>query len=262
MRLLGDSFSVVAFDYRGFPAAGETGPPPAPVTFGRLVRDLETVLQAAGADRVHLAGWCLGAKLAWELYARHPRRVRSILAVGPAYQGPDHDPGGVFAETMEAVGRRVARDPGALAAMCAVLRVSGFIPDDAFFRGLPGDGEGRPPPAPGGGYHLNATPAGLRGYLPLYQAFRSHRIDSHFAATAVPVTVVNGTEDRITPLTPRVRAELAAIPRARVVAVEGASHYLPLERPRLLATLLFRQAEECTLSVTPPPPPCTTPSSR
>lgn len=250
LAALRPSYSLLAFEYRGFPDA-DRALSAAEAAFPRVVDDLAALMGAVGADQVHLVTWCLGAKLAWELYRRHPGRVRSIAAVGIAYQGADEEPEGVFAGTMAAVRRRVDRDPRALATMSDMLRLTGVIPGDAWFRGIAREtpveeaeaGGADEPPGAALPYHLNGTPAGLRNYLWIYDGFRRQRITDLFPETLVPVTIVTGTDDPLTPLDPAARGVLDTLPRVAYREVQGATHYLPLEFPQILAALIREHVE-------------------
>ena len=253
MEALRGSHSTLMVEYRGFPDEGRVLPPEE-LTVGRVADDLEAVLRAGGIEEFHLASWCLGAKLAWEILRRHPERALSVAAVGIAYRGEGEGADGPFARAMRGIRERVERDPGAAPALIRMMRLSGFVPEDAYFAGIrrePGDGAGEGGPASALPFHHNGTPCGLRNYLPMYEAFDRFRISHLFPQTRVPVTVVTGGEDRITPLEPASRAALDAIPGVRYETVEGASHYLPVEHPRRLAELLARHVERAASAPVP-----------
>ena len=60
----------------------------------------------------------------------------------------------------------------------------------------------------------------------------------------VPTLVVGGTRDLFLPEA-SLRAAVAAIPGAELLVIEGATHYLPLEFPGLLAERIRRfEAEQ------------------
>ncbi len=46
-----------------------------------LVRDVQALIDASGAQRVHLAGWDWGASVAWALAAESPERLTSLTAM-------------------------------------------------------------------------------------------------------------------------------------------------------------------------------------
>jgi pimeloyl-ACP methyl ester carboxylesterase len=88
---------------------------------------------------------------------------------------------------------------------------------------------------------------GLR-HLQAIAARLDHR--AMLAALTLPVSVVCGREDKVTP--PEMSEEAAAlIPGARLHWVEGAGHMVPLEQPELLADELLQLAARAGLL--PPP---------
>ena len=88
---------------------------------------------------------------------------------------------------------------------------------------------------------------GLR-HLQAIAARLDHR--ALLAALALPVSVVCGREDKVTP--PEMSEEAAAlIPGARLRWIEGAGHMVPLEQPELLADELLQLAARA--GVFPPP---------
>ncbi|SFC83115.1 Pimeloyl-ACP methyl ester carboxylesterase [Klenkia taihuensis] len=73
---------VLAVDLRGF-----GGTDPAPVDATRGVRDwsddLDALVTALGADRVHLVGWSMGGGVALQHLLDHAERVASVTLVAP-----------------------------------------------------------------------------------------------------------------------------------------------------------------------------------
>ncbi|MDP9094567.1 MAG: alpha/beta fold hydrolase [Actinomycetota bacterium] len=73
-------YRVLAPDQRGYsPGARPTGR--RAYVQSHLVEDVIALIDAAGAEKVHLVGHDWGALVAWALTSRHPERVRTLTAV-------------------------------------------------------------------------------------------------------------------------------------------------------------------------------------
>jgi pimeloyl-ACP methyl ester carboxylesterase/DNA-binding winged helix-turn-helix (wHTH) protein len=84
---------VVRYDERG---NGLSQRDVTDLSFDTWVRDLETVVDAAGLDRFPLLGISRGGSIAVAYAARHPERVTHLVlygafAAGPAHVGPPHE---------------------------------------------------------------------------------------------------------------------------------------------------------------------------
>lgn len=173
-----------------------------------------------------LAGHSMGAVLAAELAARGPNRVRGLALVSlPLFRSADavrvHAAGMGPLARLTVTGHWIA---GALCAtMCALRPVLTFL-------------------APHFAPHVPADVArdALRHNFASYsRSLRSvivrHRPDAALRALSDrPVLFLHGDADRSAPLAPvRELVEHARGWRLRVVP--GANHYLPIERPRLVA---------------------------
>jgi pimeloyl-ACP methyl ester carboxylesterase len=75
---------VLAYDARGH-GASDPAPDPAAYTYGDLAQDLIAVLDAAGLDRVVLAGASMGGHTAVRVALEHPERVAALGIITPAY---------------------------------------------------------------------------------------------------------------------------------------------------------------------------------
>jgi pimeloyl-ACP methyl ester carboxylesterase len=84
-RLLARSgHRVVAYDARGH-GRSAPAPDPAAYDYGRLVADLEAVLDALGMERAILAGASMGAHTALRLALLAPQRVAALCLITPSY---------------------------------------------------------------------------------------------------------------------------------------------------------------------------------
>jgi 3-oxoadipate enol-lactonase len=75
---------LVAYDARGH---GRSAPAPDPAAYdhGRLLADLEAVLDALGLERAILAGASMGAHTALRLALSQPQRVAALCLITPSY---------------------------------------------------------------------------------------------------------------------------------------------------------------------------------
>src|SRR5439155_14083990 len=182
-----------------------------PETF---VGDLLRVLDQVGAERAVVGGLSMGAGIALRFALAHPERVDGlVLAAFPAGARTPGSFGKValeFADAIERDGLEAAGarfvwgpssglDPGA-----ARLVRQGFLE--------------HPP------HGLAHT---LRGVIAAEPAVAELR--PRLAALRLPVLVVVGGEDRMS-LAPS-RELASAIPRARLVVIEGAGHVVNLAQP-------------------------------
>jgi pimeloyl-ACP methyl ester carboxylesterase len=75
---LGGSFRTLRFDLRGH---GQSDKPPGPYELEDFVADLESLVDALGIDRFHLAGFSLGGLIAQGFALAHPERLSSVMLI-------------------------------------------------------------------------------------------------------------------------------------------------------------------------------------
>ncbi len=80
-----ERYRLVRFDLRGHGASALA--PGFEWSLDAAVDDLEAVADAAGAERLHLAGESLGGTVALAFAARHPERVLSLTVSNGTHQG-------------------------------------------------------------------------------------------------------------------------------------------------------------------------------
>jgi epoxide hydrolase 4 len=80
MRALSDTYRCVAPDMRGY---GHSSKPPrvADYDIALLCADIVALIDALGADKVHLVGHDWGAGVAWEVARRRPDKVRTLSSL-------------------------------------------------------------------------------------------------------------------------------------------------------------------------------------
>jgi pimeloyl-ACP methyl ester carboxylesterase/DNA-binding CsgD family transcriptional regulator len=84
---LADGHTLIRYDERG---GGLSDREVSTLGFERWVEDLETVVEASGADRFALVGISGGGPLAVAFAARHPERVARLVLYGTYARGRDH----------------------------------------------------------------------------------------------------------------------------------------------------------------------------
>ncbi|MEV0355242.1 alpha/beta fold hydrolase [Nocardia sp. NPDC050697] len=77
---LGADFRHIGYDERARGGSQRS----ADYSFAGCLRDLDAVLDATGAEQPVLVGWSFGALIAAHYAARHPERVRGVVAVDGA----------------------------------------------------------------------------------------------------------------------------------------------------------------------------------
>jgi pimeloyl-ACP methyl ester carboxylesterase len=83
MRLLADTFTVVAWDS---PGAGHSDDPPTSFRLPDFADSLATFIEELGLSKPHIAGLSVGGSLAIEFCGRHPLVPRSLV-LASAYAG-------------------------------------------------------------------------------------------------------------------------------------------------------------------------------
>ncbi|MDE9365578.1 alpha/beta hydrolase [Luteipulveratus sp. YIM 133132] len=231
VRLLADrgDVRVVAWDQRGHGASTYAGGSlrPRGESIRALGDDLATVVDAVvpAASSLVLGGHSMGGMTVMAFAGRHPEvfadRVRRVLLASTAIGGL-RGPGLPFERRVMALAARVPGRPSRLMSTRSARRQFGTVAaaaDVAATRAM-----------------LGAARLGTYGTY--YGALMDH--DESEAASVlaqVPVTVVVGTRDILTPRTLGERIA-EAVPGAELQVIEGVGHMTPYEVPDQLAAAL------------------------
>lgn len=219
---------VVRWHYR---AHGRSGAPanPEEVYVSSVVRDLQAVLDAAGADRAVLVGHSFGVQVIYEMVRAAPERVAGLVAVAGAAGHP--------------LGTILGRNTGALVfpllemalwpaprLASGVLR-AGLRSPVAYWAGraIGGIGSGAPREVMER-YFAHVADRDIAVLLRMFRAMQEHSSEDVLPDISVPTRIVAGTADGMTPRR-HARRMAAAIPGAQLVEVDGATHVLPIEHP-------------------------------
>lgn len=204
---LAERFCVLTYDH---PGHGASSNPAQPCTVESLARDLVSLLDELGIERVSVCGVSLGGMVGMALALEAPERVdRLVLACTSAYLGP---PDGWQERA------RLVRTNGMAAIADAV--VARWFTDE--LRALD--------PETVTSYHAQLAASPPEGYARCCEAVGAWDARERISAIAAPTLVVAGGDD---PATPIAHAELLAqrIPGARLVVLEHAAHLANVERP-------------------------------
>ena len=233
---------LVRYDQRGH--GRSTWGTAEPVSIDLLGADLAAVLDAcAPTGPVVLGGHSMGGMTIMCLAAARPElfggRVRGAALVDTS-AGDLHRLSGLLARLQPGL------TTAALAGARVVERLRRLSPPSSarhqrMVRGLLYGDDATPGMVVAGAEIIAAAP--VRTFVVFYGALTEHdKRDGLAALTRVPVEVLVGAQDRLTPV--RHSEQLsAALPGAVLHVEPGCGHMLPQERPALVAAALRRLAE-------------------
>ena len=188
------------------------------------------ILAALLPTRAHVVGWSLGGELALALAQRSPSRVASLTLISstPCFMNRDDWVAGQPASLLDDFDQRLAADPAALLKRFATLIRHGDAKasrDRSLAEYL--------------AQAYETDPARLAAGL---QLLRQVDLRTDSAAMSVPLMLVHGTRDAVTPLP--AAQWLQQQTRATLHRIEGASHALPLTHPTRVAAYLSAFIEQ------------------
>lgn len=239
---LADRFRIVEWNYRGF---YDSALPSDSMRY-RVedhAADLCAILDAEGIRSAVFLGFSLGVQVTLETWRRVPDRFRGIAIVSGSFEDPLASFGGTrrlrpllvalldFGATVPNFTRRLVRlvMGGPLAAPLAKL--NRFCENDV-------------PDAPFRAYLHKASSLDPVAYMRTLRLMGEHSARDVLASIHVPVLLVAGTEDAMTPvwIMERMRDE---IPGAEYVVAEGGRHTLLMTRGDWIAGMVGAFSERC-----------------
>jgi len=119
---LANDFTVIAMDQRH---AGRSPAPAKAWSYADAAADQLAVLDAAGAERAHLMGGCIGCAHLWNLVKTAPGRIAAAVSQNPVGLDETNSPGTFYAMFNETV--RVARAEGMAAVVKAAVEQTMFV---------------------------------------------------------------------------------------------------------------------------------------
>lgn len=215
---------VIAPDQRGY-SPGARPDDVAAYAVPRLVEDVTGLMDALGYDSAHVVGHDWGAAVAWALAAHHPERVRTLVALSVPH--------------LAAYGWALVHDDDQKerASYIRLMRTPGKAEEVL----LAEDGRrltamyGGKVPEPRAASYVAAmqAPGALTAALSWYRAM-SRDLDATPAVT-VPTTYLWGGEDWALGAAGARRCGEHVRAEYRFVPLPDASHWLPEERPDVVA---------------------------
>ena len=234
---LGEDHKIICWDYRGLYSSAPSADPKAN-TVAHQVADLMAILAAEQIDRFVLVGWSMGVQVGFETIKRHPERVAGMMAINGTFGHAFHTVMGsrmmgqvipMLLRLVRAqaglVGRATKLVAGSDALIAALVRIGLASPtiDVEIFRAVAA-----------GFQHIDWVI-----YSHLLNRLDEHDAEDVLAKIAVPVAIVTGDKDLMTP--PSTAEHLhRAIRGSRLVVIEGGTHYTPVEFPAILVDELRR----------------------
>lgn len=200
---------MVAFSPRYHTVAVDLGGPAASVSIARYADDVAAAIATSGYGRAHLVGLSMGGVVALEVRRRHPKRVRS-LTLANSWGFLTDGPG------------RLAWAEGMLADR-SVAEFSQLTLPGLFARTT----------APETVAHGVAVEGRKEKdvYLACWRSMLLQDQRDVLAALDIPLLLIGGEHDSITPTAPCLTDVAAAVPTARLVELKGASHFSNLDQP-------------------------------
>jgi pimeloyl-ACP methyl ester carboxylesterase len=221
---LSREFKVVTFDNRD---AGRSTQAGGHYTIGDMADDVAGLLDALEIPRAHLLGLSMGALIAEEFALRHGEKLNRLVLSGPdaAPARQVFHPIAVWnwVKANDASGANFAAQQFTWLFSTAFLRDRAAVEQTIEF------------------LSSNPNPVGPDAYARQAQAYLEYDPAGRLSGIRAPTLVIVGEQDLLTP--PWIAREVAAaIPGAQleIIAGEGASHVVPIERPDEFNRLVMR----------------------
>lgn len=209
---LSNHHRVVRYDVRGF---GESDKPAGPYSTAMFADDLRALLDSLSIATAHVLGISMGGVIAQQFALSYPERLRSLI----------------LASTSSEVGEKPS---AAWQRLAAAIERRGFDERSAdASRAFGSEFVARHPQVVRDVALQNAR-NDPRAYAAAARAVADYNFTEALRNLRVPVLLLQGLDDRMTPPGGAVRMR-RALPRARLLMVEAAGHNLPIEMPALFA---------------------------
>jgi pimeloyl-ACP methyl ester carboxylesterase len=222
-------FACLCFDNRGM---GQSQPPARPISVEQMAADALALMGREQWESAHLVGHSLGGPIAMQMALDHSARVRSLSLLCTVARGADATR---LSWRLLTIGLRSRIGPRAARrrAFLDLVMPPGSVTQS-------GAAQAASELAELFGHDL-ADQAEIA--MPQLRALRRFDATTRLAQlAAIPTLVVSATHDPIAPARFG-RALAAAVPGARFVEIEDASHGLPIQRAARVNALLLDHFE-------------------
>lgn len=224
-----DRYALIGWDYRGLYGSGDS----ADYRVERHAEDLLELMDREAIGEAVVMGWSMGAQVMLEVYRARPDACTGLISLNGTYGRivrtaldsplasrvvePLLDAVRTASEESGHIGRSVATSPALLATFTAGCQRLHWLAEsldrEAFVRLMEG--------------WLSND---LRVYAALLQHLEDHDASDLLPQVHVPLLVISGGLDMLTP--PHLANDMvAAAPRAQLVRLERASHFAIMEEP-------------------------------
>ncbi|MBI5246707.1 MAG: alpha/beta hydrolase [Elusimicrobia bacterium] len=220
-------FHAAALDFRGHGDSEWLGNDEAYVA-SHWVEDIETAREAMGWKRFVLVGHSMGARIALEYARRHGDRLRGVCAID--FLAEPHESSGRRREKVRGRAQPVYADEETMLGKFR-LQPPGTLLDEAGLREL-------------GRHGVRKTPEGWTWKFDWRSfTFPYGPVWAQLPLIEPAALIVRGD---LSALMPREVMDkvVAAMPRARGLAIPGAFHHVPLDKPAELAAAIAAWAAE------------------
>jgi pimeloyl-ACP methyl ester carboxylesterase len=226
---------VASWDLRGL--LGSSPPVTSRYDSGAHAEDGIAVADAFGVEDFHLASWSNGSRIALEIAARYPERVRSLTLVSGGYGHPMGRLRRLELSSLLPLGANVLKHFAGYLQLplrsfvsrpeiAGIVRQSGFVGVDADIEALVELLQG-------------IASCDLKTLMRIFDEVVGDSGRDLLPELTAPTLLVLGRRDPFTP--PRMMEEMRdTIPDARLEIYERATHYLPIENPGRLSDDLRR----------------------
>lgn len=227
---------VITWDYPYHGDSSKAGDPDE-ITISALARHADEVRKAASVEQAALTGHSMGVQVMLDYYRLFGERVAGMISIAGPYQ---HTVGHLYGTNVgHGILTLLLTTATVQPAMAQILWRLAVTPQFADPLGRVGGLIGRAPAEVMSRYFNHLATIDLVPLLKMFKAGQEHSAADMLEKIDVPVLILHGTHDVMTPLA--LAEEMGRkIPAAELVAVEGGAHTLPAEDPVLIASEMRR----------------------